>query len=178
MKSQRDLRVQIHCGSPSGRQHLENESPAASGIPLERKLRRGLTTIQQAFVQLFLFLEGVGEVRLPLPALICNNAPLDVSVEDGVEMPPILAAKVWPTHGVCDAVASVQRSPQTPTPALNLPVGPHHHFKRARQFSFSFSESSPHRALRRRNYLWPLGQTTRPRNKDCCHRWKYFRDPL
>lgn len=63
MKSQRDSIVQIHCGIPPSRRHLESESPAASGIPLEEKPPRGLTTIQQEFVQMILFVEGILEGR-------------------------------------------------------------------------------------------------------------------
>lgn len=98
MKSQRDSIVQIHCGIPPSRRHLESESPAASGIPLEKKPPRGLTTIQQEFVQIFLFFGGFWRVVHPLPTLICKNARLDVPVEEGdkvtfPEISLILAAR-------------------------------------------------------------------------------------
>lgn len=80
---------------------------------------------------------------------------------------------------VCDAVASVvHRSPQTWLLLWTCWLGLISTSNVLIIFYFFFPRSLPHRTLLRMNYLWPLGQTPRSRNKDCCHRWKYFRDPL
>lgn len=170
--------VQIRCGISSSCWHLKNESSAVSGISMKEASER---TDNNSTIICFDFR---GKLRVCWPGSICNNTRLIGRCPWEMmrsQFQKYLCFSHLPLCGKNRAGAHGQRH-QTPwppyiskppdmTPALNFPVAPHHHFKRTH---IPRGCHTP----RCMNYLWPLGPMLCSWNKDCCHGWIYFPDPL
>lgn len=170
------LYVQIRRGISSSCWHLKSESPAVSGISMKEASER---TDNNSTIICFDFR---GKLR-PVQFVTMQDSSPDARGRwwwgHNSRNISVLVTYHYVVKNRAGAHGQRHHTPWPPyiskppdrTPALNFPVAPHHHFKRTH---IPRGCHTP----RCMNYLWPLGQMLCSWNKDCCHRWIYFPDPL